>query len=241
MKKYVFGLGTGRCGTLSLARLLAFQDEFLVTHEGLLMTGEKSFGERCLPLLAWEFSGQEIGAYLNSAERAKGVTLADVAFYHLNYVPYLIRHLKWTRFVCLKRDKMATIRSFLGWNKFNIFDSREERESMQLTVWHRCFPKYDVLTKEAALMRYWEDYYRQSEWLAAHYPQNFRIFSTEALNSRHGVRAILSFLDIPSERQQLLKGIRLHTRAMVAQERLRSFMRGCLKGISDVFLKQKAC
>lgn len=251
MKKYIFGLGTGRCGTLSLARLLSLQDESFVTHEGLLVTEKVCFGEKFLPLLGWNFSEPEIRAHVGSVTQFQGDVIVDVAFYYLNYVEYLIKHLEWIRFICLKRDRAATIRSFLQWNRFNIFDSREERAKMQLTVWHRCFPKYDLLTKKESLVRYWEDYYRQSECLAARYPQNFRIFDTAVLNSNHGVREILTFLDIPSERQRLFKGIRLHTSANVAQERLLTFVRGCVKGalwrcsmewrrILDLFFRKRA-
>ena len=78
-------------------------------------------------------------------------------------------------------------------------------------VWDKAFPKYAIDDKEEAVAQYWEDYYATSERLQRDYSGNFRLFPVDALNSREGQRAILSFIGISPGDMILTPSFRLNT------------------------------
>ena len=78
-KKLVFGLGTGRCGTHSLADLFNSQKNFEVTHE---------LGDN--PVLNWAFNDECLEFYLNKITNRQSNHVGDVAFYLLPYVEAII-------------------------------------------------------------------------------------------------------------------------------------------------------
>ena len=95
-KKLIFGLGTGRCGTVSLSELLNIQAGFAVTHESE-------------PLLPWEFDKKAIEKKLEQLLQYEGAVVGDVAFYYLPYVEYILSGYANAKFICLKRDKAETL------------------------------------------------------------------------------------------------------------------------------------
>lgn len=178
----VIGLGTGRCGTVSLAKLLSLQIDTNATHENILLPWKQDIKKFDV---AWR------------ALRNRGFFYqytCDVAFYWLPYVEMMLKKRPDAKFVCLKRCKSLVVESYdqktLGRNHWSLVPNPDsERED---PVWGPCFPKYD-LNKREGIARYWDDYYAQADRLAAKYPENFRIFPTEALNDRREVFHILRF------------------------------------------------
>lgn len=167
----VCGLGTGRCGTRSLTAILQAQPGFDAEHE------------RPEPL-SWD-DDTDFHRHFAGQER-----VADVGFYYLPYVPRLIEAYPDMRFVCLKRDRTATIRSFrrsqpLGTNWFSDGERREDR-------WDRSFPKYGGSFGDAA-GRYWDDYYETAAEYAGRFEKRFLVFDTDRLNCAHCVRELLVF------------------------------------------------
>lgn len=124
----IFGLGSGRCGTKSLASLISLQDGAVCFHEinpssmswdngfaavrnvyrdlsGLVHNGDT--------LVAYDSSVRDFTAEFEKIERG-GITIAgDVASYYLPYVEYLLGLDGQIKFPCLKRDKHETIESFV--------------------------------------------------------------------------------------------------------------------------------
>ena len=52
------------------------------------------------------------------------------------------------------------------------------------------------LDRLSSVCRYYDDYYSAAGLLVEKYPDSFRIFDTEALNTEHGVRDILDFCGV---------------------------------------------
>ena len=167
-KKLIFGLGTGRCGSMTLANLLSLQDDCLVSHE---VGG--------LPHLSWDCSEKEFVSYLNIINRRPGKYSGDVAFYTLPYTSRLIEVLPEAKFVILKRDKEQTISSYMkktdGRNHWTQHDGTKWRKD----VWDKCYPKFETESKEKALEMNYEFYY--SECLKIDQEKCFWI-STDELN-----------------------------------------------------------
>ena len=187
----VIGLGTGRCGTMSLARLLDLQDRADVTHE------------RCENRIAWKGSTRRVVATLRGlAKHARAELVGDVASYYLPYVERILAKFPRAKFVCLQRDREATVRSFMKKTRDRNHWIRHDGRVWRRDGWDPCFPKYVTTSKEAALRAYWDEYYRIARDLQSRFPASFRIFPTEALNRRAGQAEILDFVGVAPERRR---------------------------------------
>lgn len=175
MRKLIIGIGTGRCGTLSLSRLLSAQPGMIVPHE---------YG---LPL-PWIFSQDAINKKIFELKRLGG----DVAFYYLNYVNYLNHVYPFTKFVCIKREREATINSYLTKSENrNNWIEHDGSKWMKSPIYYNSYPKFSVNSKREALGMYYDLYYMEAEKLKSKIGSNFKIFSVEDLNKIEGIKQIL--------------------------------------------------
>ncbi len=122
-------MGSGRCGTLSLAALLNAQSNACCFHEAnpSCMAWEGTEGTICSLLRDFEAiqSGDARCVTVDHVtanrrkplERLKSLAavhlIGDVASYYLPYVDFILEHQPDARFVCLKRDRQQTIDSFV--------------------------------------------------------------------------------------------------------------------------------
>jgi len=154
----VLGIGSGRCGTLSLAQLLDKQPNASVTHERR-------------PLLPWNVVDVERVV----SERVKrlcelGTTLVgDVASFYLPYIETFIALAPEIRVVCLRRDRESVVESFSRWSD-TAHSAPTDHWSLEPAaglyhdpVWSTIFPKYDVSSRAEGIGRYWDEYYNRVE------------------------------------------------------------------------------
>lgn len=163
----IVGLGTGRCGTRSLAGLLQHQAGISVSHERH-------------PPLAW--SGDDPMKHFRGIPPERN--FSDIGFYYLPYVEELREQIDDIRFICLQREREATITSFCGAPNRDDDWFKDGGKG-----WSKSFPNYDCEFEEA-VGRYYDDYYARAEELAG---RDFRIFPTETLNSPSGIEEVLDF------------------------------------------------
>jgi hypothetical protein len=120
----------------------------------------------------------------------------DVGCYWLNYAEPLIALHPATKFICLKRDRAKTVRSWArrmkGRMAFGIYimyvdaDGRMHAPSL--------FPDYSGLSMEEAAGCYWDEYYNRAEKLQERYPEQFRIYSMlSVLNDRKCLKEMFRF------------------------------------------------
>lgn len=188
MRKLIFGLGSGRCGTLSLSNLLNSQVNAEFTHERYPVQ--------------WGVDEKQITIYAIDIIYRNAMFVGDVGCSWLNQTPILIANMKYIKFVCLKRNKEDTIKSFKNrsYSKNFLVDPKSEhydesiqkRFELRLNEGNIAFPRYD-LSKADALDKYYDDYYERAENFQAIYPTNFKIFPIEDLNTEAGQRDILLF------------------------------------------------
>lgn len=173
-------MGTGRCGTKSLSRLLSAQPGVVVPHEYMFP-------------LPWEFSQTAIDSKIIELRKFGG----DVAFYYLNYVGYLSQIYPATQFVCMKREREATINSYLvkSENRNNWIEHGGS-EWMKSPVYYNSYPKFNASSKKEALGMYYDLYYEKAETIENELKGKFKIFSTEDLNTTEGVVQILNHCGI---------------------------------------------
>ncbi len=179
-KQFVFGIGTGRCGTSSLRALLDLQSSAKFHHE-------------MRPLTKWENDLTSVREKAAALASLTETFVGDAAFYYLPYVPYLINELN-ARIVCLKRNKADTVDSYLKWTKGrNHWISHRGWRWRLDPEWDSCYPKYDVFTKRTAVSQYYDDYYGRVDDLLREYPSNLLLLPTESLNDSLQVGRVLGF------------------------------------------------
>ncbi len=219
LREVVIGLGSGRCGTRSLAALLDSQNRAHVSHEILG------------PSVAWEQGEATVWGMLRDLPRDSGLRLVgDVASYYLPYVEHILSVYLSTRFVCLKRDREETIASFVKKTPRKNHWMAHDGSWWRHSPWDQCFPKYHASSKEEAIGRYWDDYYRRAEELQSRYPASFRVFPIETLNTLDGQRRILDFLCVPDEDRRFVVGIHLNAAKPRGVRRLVRHLRRLLPG-----------
>ena len=205
-EKIVYGIGTGRCGTESLASLLKKQKLSKITHE------------RYRWWLGWEHSESHVDTMLvrEIKELDKDFVLyGDVAFAWLPYIPYIWRLKPEAKVVCLKRKKEDTVKSWLKtpYNHWQVHDGTK----YPYGYWSRAFPKFDPSSnREKAVENYWNMYYERAEVLQFTNPYNFRIFDLNVLNSLEGQKSLLNFVGIEEENHLYQVGIRLNAATIPA-------------------------
>ena len=200
----VFGIGSGRCGTTSLRLFLDLQRDVSVTHE-------MNF-EGIRQPMPWQadlpLARQQLDLLLQKTVTVKG----DIGFYWLPYTEWILEQFPDTRFICLKRNKADTVASYLRRTEGRNHWLQHSGTRWELDdVWDNAFPKYNIEDKQEAVSKYWEDYYAAAEHLQREHVRNFCIFPIDALNSREGQGAILSFVGISQADMIFTPSFRLNT------------------------------
>lgn len=219
-KKVILGLGSGRCGTKSLATLLNLQPNTEISHEDFHSHGRPF-------RLSYDYHEDPLALAFKVLALRKPLFVGDVAFYWISNCLPLLNHNADVKCICLKRDKQSVIESYWSRNDGRPMDDNLNLGNnfkiqgvavggMLLKVCSECGPNIELLKKKTGEI--WDNYYMQAEKLQQEYP-NFRIFPTEALNGEETVKDILYFAGIPEEKQMITSGIWLNKRRALWKEK----------------------
>lgn len=191
-KKLIFGIGTGRCGTVSLCELLNNQKDSNFTHE-----------ER--PLLPWNGSNRNLDDKIKEILSRKENYVGDIAFYYLPYIEYILKKHPQTKIICLKRDKQEVVKSYLKKTKGRNHWADHKGFIWRHCEWDKCYPTYNNFIKRNAIKKYWDQYYKKVERLTSKYPGSIMIMDMYyALNTEAGILEMLDFIGI-EERHSIIK------------------------------------
>lgn len=198
-KRLILVIGSGRCGTQSLARVVDQQPSAAFTHEKA-------------PLLPWEVDFELLHAKIDSFLERRAAIVGDAAFYYLPYIDQVLNHWPSTKIVCLKRNKEDTVKSFLKWTHSTHRWLDHDGSQWHQEEWDKCYPKFDIADRDEACRRYWDLYYEQVDSLLGKFPGRIRIWEIDrALNTKAGLRELLDFVGLPCNKQRLLLQVRMHS------------------------------
>lgn len=253
----MIGLGAGRTGTASMASLIDSQPNALCFHElnpaCAQFEGNGQFAVNTVSEFSRIVDGgphnrltvdmsrpMSVKTYGELQQRARVDLIGDIAYYYLSYVPEIVALNLGVKFVCIKRDKTATVDSWMKkseihrWRSlwladkiksllvrtpfhesYNFWQEHDGSTYAPNLVWDSTFPKFQAPNKRAAIEKYWDFYYEQAERHAAHYPEHFRIFPISALSNREGQADILRFVGMKDEDMVLKDAYHKHKLATV--------------------------
>lgn len=213
-KQIIIGLGTGRCGSQSLASLLDSQGNTSVTHE-------------CEAVLPWVVNIEMLENKLQQISTRPTKRIGDVAYYYLPYLPYLLENYPNIKFICMQRPMTETVVSYMkkttGRNHWNYYNQNDFWRTD--VTYDPTYPKYQALSpekaykqrhtldnevlseekmaqkiKEYAIAQYWRDYYTLAETYENNHPNRFKIVQMRDLNHENSVNTILDFCEISQKR-----------------------------------------
>lgn len=240
----IIGLGSGRSGTLSLTELLNVQPDTICFHElnascvrfsgtprPILNTinefgGIVDGGDPSMLTVDFTLSDLTVRTYDSLRSMSPVRRIGDVSFYYLSYVEEIAEQREDVRFICLKRDRSATIKSWsrksairrwkskyiadrlhsiITRDKFyhsrNFWVNHDGTVWKKDPVWDKCFPKFQAEHKEDAIASYWDYYYEEADRLKNILGDRFFIVETEKLSEMGTQQQILNLCQIPVHEQ----------------------------------------
>lgn len=191
MSKVIIGAGTGRCGTMSLSRLLSIQANTRASHE--MGTKEEGFS---VPVNV-HTPGRFVFLH-NKISNCKADVFADVSFYWTFSMEEIIKKYD-AKIVYLYRPGSEVVPSFE--KKAGKRNHWQEHDGSQWEkhMYDVCFPKYPSnLTRAEAITCYWDDCMKEALRVSSLYKNNVRIFSTANLSDEQQCIDLLKWLGYES-------------------------------------------
>jgi len=186
----IIGIGTGRCGTLTLSRLLNLQPDAHIMHEKQ-------------PHLPWDMEDtklikEHLADLHRREERFKFV--GDVAFYWLPYLPRLFREFTDMKVVGLWREKEGFIKSSIKLLHSPIWTKDGEHQEHPNPVWEKSFPSYEAQSRTEVLGMFWEDY--NAQMFALEKKGQVKTFPMEMLNEEESQDVLFDYLGMKDHRHR---------------------------------------
>ena len=195
-KQLIISIGTGRCGSVSLSKFLSAQESISVLHEGRLDS------LKIRKLIKWGNDEDNLFEWLEFLLSLKeNKFVGDTGMYYLPYIEQIINRYPQVKIIVMERDKEEVVKSYIkkttGRNHWFDHDGKEWEKDDK---WDPCYPKYDIINKEKALEKYWEDYKNQTDNLILKFPDKIKKWTIQSLNTLNGKNEILNFLNYNLDR-----------------------------------------
>jgi len=195
-KQLIISIGTGRCGSVSLSKFLSAQEYVSVLHEGRLDS------HKIRKLIKWGNDEKNLFEWLEFLLSLDGNKfVGDTGMYYLPYIEQIIDKYPKVKIIVMEREKEEVVKSYIkkttGRNHWFDHDGKEWDKDDK---WDPCYPKYDIVNKEKALEKYWEDYKSQTDNLILKFPDKIKKWTIQSLNTLNGKNEILNFLNYKFDR-----------------------------------------
>lgn len=188
-KTYIFGIGTGRCGTTSLSRILSAQNNCFVSHE---------LAHR--HILNWNYNDKDFKLIINEISKYKQGTVGTVAFYLINYIPKIVDYfgIDNVKIIILQRDKDQTVDSYFRWTNrktpINHWSAESHKHKIyHSSVWDKAYPKYNCTDKKLCISKYYDEYYEICDDIYQNDSYNIKHINTTSLSDDKHLIDLLSW------------------------------------------------
>lgn len=197
-RKVVLGIGASPNETEALARFLSAQNRACVSHEAS-------------PVLDWQCS-QAQSPRLNRRiarlrQQSVGQLVGDVA---MSYLPYLGPYLAENDdiFVLGVRDErhnsIASLQEEVRWSYSyavnhwlkNPWTKKNEQVEFHCPIRSRLFPKFNDVSVDQGIARFWDEYNETMDTLKTTYPDNVFVIDMSALRTSQGQIDVLKRLGV---------------------------------------------
>lgn len=189
-KKVILGIGTGRCGTVSLSDLLNKQENASFSHELKIKIKKEIDYNTPLP---WEYDKKQFNSAWNSILHYEGEYVGDVSMFWLPYLEKLFVISEDLKVICLQRDKEEVINSYLKKTEGRNHWIKHDGQQWDFCPWDTSYPNFEVNNKVEALNLYWDYYYKLVNGLIKKHPNRIKVFQMIDLNNKEKVDALLTF------------------------------------------------
>jgi len=194
----LIGLGTGRCGSTTLASFLADLPGACSTHENP-------------PLIFWRPESEQIQFHLRRFSILVNYfqLVSDCSHWWLNVAPDVFDMFPSARFIGLVREPTACANSFMAIKKFGHGSYNHwvpfANAPWIPAHWDPTYPTYDAPSdsyrnadraKRALILRYIHEYNVKLTELASAFPDRFIVLQTEELNLPSSLQKISEFVGI---------------------------------------------
>ena len=197
MKKLIISIGTGRCGSVSLSKFLSSQKSTNFLHEGRLESHD------IRKLIKWENDDKSLFDWIDFLLKLdENRFIGDTGMYFLPYVEKIINKFPEVRIIAMERKKSEVVNSYLKKTIGRNHWLNHNGDVWEIDAkWDPCFPKYNIIDKQKALEKYWEEYKLETSKLIKKYPKNVKKWTVESFNTTDGKNEILDFINYDLERE----------------------------------------
>lgn len=206
----LFGSGTGRCGSKTVAWLINNQPNCNIRHEMRHILPYQIDEEKFLSK-----SKRIIRKYGNYR------LFGDCAHYYLYYVDLIFKYYPNAKIFFLKRNKKQVVRSYyykvtkrkVG-EKYTAYRNFWQNTRGRYPCdWDQAYPTYDrSLSLEEAISRYYDDYYLLVEKYLNKYPEKVQLFDIDILNDRKEMNLFFDYIEIPNNSRKYFTGVVIRNR-----------------------------
>lgn len=189
-QKIIIGCGTGRCGTVSLSKLLSNCSNSNIPHE-------------MKPIVSYDFNRMIYERFKFNILTNFKKYVGTVAPYARNVIEYLINDFPDIKIIWITRDREKTIKSFIKATEEHNLWSNDCKHPFGEAV-----PSYNELTREEAIKKFVNEENNRAIKLENDYPNNFKIFNVEDLNTKEGQNKIFDWVGIEQEDRNYLDDCR---------------------------------
>jgi len=190
------GMGTGRCGTMSLMNML--KSVLPESYHERFIYGDQPSGRMFFPRSHAPSEDQdEMGYAIDDVVKRNGY-FVDIGLYYAEYMDDILQHYPEAKCVYLERDKEATIKSYMKKTEGkDHWSMNPDRTKYRVDLWDLCYPKFTLSTKEQNIGAYWDYYQGTFERLSYKYPDRMIRVRTEDLNDYQTYVTIMGFYGLP--------------------------------------------
>ncbi len=183
----IIGLGTGRCGSVSLSKILSSQDDSYFTHEFGVVPKR---WERVTPF------EEEFAKHIQSGKSFFG----DIASYNLELTKHYLKSGVNLRAIILKRNRDEVIRSFIAKANGRNHWMKHDGQWWSHDHWDKCFPKFDAGSIGEAIGLYYDHYYVECEKM-----DQSKCFwvETPELNNEERIKELLAWCGFENQTVQM--------------------------------------